>query len=130
MRNDAILPPTLSSDRTLVKWWLLAIPHYLIVGILVDGLYWWATDFEGVGIIFLAGGGLILLLVLIALIALAFTGRYRQDLFELIMGFNRWAYRVYAYAALMRDEYPPFRLDLGGREPGAGVEQNEVSEEK
>ena len=56
--------------------------------------------------------------MLIAGFAILFTGRYPRDIFRLVIGLNRWSYRVFAYSALMRDEYPPFRLDPGGRERG------------
>ena len=54
---------------------------------------------------------------MITAVILLFTAKYPLQLFALIVGFNRWFYRVIAYAALMTDHYPPFRLDQGGSEP-------------
>ncbi|HUP15772.1 MAG TPA: DUF4389 domain-containing protein [Acidimicrobiia bacterium] len=116
---DVAYPEQLSRGLALVKWWLLAIPHYLIVGLFTSGLVWGTTELNESGNQMLEiGGGLIGILVLVAALALTFTGRYPQGLFDLVMGLNRWVYRVVAYAALMRDEYPPFRLDTGGSETG------------
>jgi hypothetical protein len=60
------------------------------------------------------------LLAVIAMVITLFAGRYPQPVFDFVMGMNRWCSRVLAYAALMRDEYPPFRLDSGGPEPVPG----------
>jgi hypothetical protein len=116
-RLSVAYPERLSRGLVLVKWWLLAIPHYIIVGILTNGITWWSSSFNDENTVFQFGGGLIGLLALIGVIALAFTGKYPKDLFNLVIGLNRWVYRVTAYAALMRDEYPPFRLDNGEGEP-------------
>ena len=111
---DVEYPQQLSRGLVLVKWWLLAIPHYLIVGLFTSGLVWWTIEIGGAADVAGLESGLIGLLVLVAGIALLFTGRYPKGIFDLVMGLQRWAYRVYAYAGLMRDEYPPFRLDMGG----------------
>ena len=52
-------------------------------------------------------------------IVLLFTARYPQSLFVLVVGIDRWSLRVAAYAGLMTDAYPPFRLDQGGTDPGS-----------
>jgi hypothetical protein len=112
-------PGALSRGLVLVKWWLLALPHYLIVGVFGSGFTWWAWDVGRDGGWRAGGVGLVGLLVLIAGVALLFTRRYPQTIFDLVLGMQRWSYRVLAYAALMRDEYPPFRLDMGGTDPGS-----------
>ncbi len=97
-------PVTLRGELTIPpgRWvwifkWLLAIPHYIVTGFFAAGY--------GFGRF-----GLVFALSIIAAVALLFTGKYPPDIFKLVIGMNRWVYRVSAYASLMRDEYPPFRL--------------------
>jgi hypothetical protein len=103
-RLDVEYPQSLSRGLVLVKSWLLALPHLLIVSVFVGG----AMAFSG---------GLTGLLVFIAGVVLLFTGQYPPTIYDFVLGLNRWVYRVAAYTALMTDEYPPFRLDQGGHEP-------------
>jgi hypothetical protein len=106
-RFDVLYPEHLSRGLVLVKSWLLAIPHYLVLAVLIGNWGWtvggdqwttWGLSLNGI-------------LVLIAAVILLFTGRYPRDIFGIVLGINRWALRVAAYVMLMRDEYPPFRLD-------------------
>lgn len=114
---DVAYPAHLSRGLVLVKSWLLAVPHYLVVGVFAGGGLWaaWQTDRTAAA---WGPGGLIGLLVLVAAVVLTVTGRYPETLFDLVLGLNRWVLRVAAYAALMTDSYPPFRLDMGGHDPG------------
>ena len=89
-------PERLSQGLVLIKWWLLVIPQAIIVSIFQGGSN---------------SSGLVQLLSLISAVMLLFTGKYPVDLFNLIMGFNRWSMRVYGYMLLFTDDYPPFSLD-------------------
>jgi hypothetical protein len=111
-------PEKVSKGLVLVKWWLLAIPHYIIVSIFTSGPAWQMKgwDWTANNRVYhmdswqVSFGGLIFIVAIFAGICLLFTGKYPKDLFKLAMGFNRWAIRVAAYASLMTDAYPPFRL--------------------
>ena len=82
-------PERLSRLKVIFKWWLLAIPHYIIVKFF---------------------GGIQFSLSIFAGIVLLFAGRYPADMFGANMALNHWMWRVSGYVGLLYDDYPPFRL--------------------
>lgn len=86
-------PEQLSRWAVLVKWWLLALPQIIMC---------WAMEAP------------LQVLCVISAVRLLVRGTVSQSMFDLLMGIVRWRYRVAVYVSLMRDEYPPFRMDLGG----------------
>ena len=107
-------PQRLSRGLALVKWWLLAIPQYIIIGVFTGSGLWVAWQYGE----HWPGIGLIGFLAVVAAVVLLVTGRYPEQLYDLLLGLNRWVLRVAGYAGLMTDKYPPFRLDTGGPDPG------------
>src|SRR5436309_219288 len=92
VRVDASLDAPLSRWLWLVKW-ILVVPHYIVLAFL-----WLAF----------------VVLSAVAMVAIVIAGRYPRAIFE----FNVGVLRVPGYAGLMTDKYPPFRLDMGGHDPG------------
>jgi hypothetical protein len=90
---DIVYP---DAENELNRWlplvkWLLAIPHYIVL-------------------VFLEIAAVVV--VIIAWFAILFTGRYPRGMFDFVVGVERWALRVAAYAFLLvTDRYPPFSLD-------------------
>ena len=95
---EVTYPEKLSRGLVLVKWWLLAIPQYIVVSIFQGGS---DTRFYG---------GLVSVLAIFAGVAMLFASKYPKDIFDFVLSMNRWSYRVAVYAGLMTDRYPPFRL--------------------
>lgn len=115
---DVAYPERLSHGLVLVKWWLLVIPQLLVLSIFTGGTWLWfqASEWDS-SVGKTVGFSLLGLLVFVAAVILLFTGFYPRPLFDLVIGINRWVYRVIVYTSLMTDQYPPFRLDQGPTEP-------------
>ncbi len=83
------VPRDLNRWLPLVKW-LLGIPHYIVLLVLFV-------------VAFFA--------VIVAWLAILFTGRYPRGIFDFVEGVFRWSARVEGYALLLvTDQYPPFSL--------------------
>jgi len=106
-RLDIDYPESQRKGFPLIGWWLLGAPQYAIAGVIAGG---------GGG----ANAGVIGILVFVVAMLLLFKDTYRDDVFDVLMGFNRWCLRALAYAAFMTPQYPPFRFDPGPREPTGG----------
>ena len=96
---EVTYPEKLSQGLVLVKWWLLAIPQYIVISIFQGG---WGWRFWG---------GLVSMLAIFAGVAVLFKGKYPKSIFDFVMRMNRWTYRVMIYVSLMTDRYPPFSLE-------------------
>jgi hypothetical protein len=96
---EVTYPEKLSKGLVLVKWWVLAIPQYMVISIFQGG---WGWRFWG---------GLVSMLAIFAGVAVLFKGTYPKSIFDFVMRMNRWTYRVVIYVSLMTDRYPPFSLE-------------------
>jgi hypothetical protein len=93
-------PESLTNRAVLLQRWLLGLPQII--------LCWSLEPF-------------LQTLCVVNAVWLLCVGTINQGMFDLLLGIVRWRYRVAVYVSLMRDEYPPFRMDLGSLQVGHGA---------
>ena len=93
-------PESLTNRAVLLQRWLLGLPQII--------LCWSLEPF-------------LQTLCVLNAVWLLCIGTINQGMFDLLLGIVRWRYRVAVYVSLMRDEYPPFRMDLGSMQVGHGA---------
>jgi hypothetical protein len=103
-RLEIVYPERQRRGLPLIGWWLLGAPQYAIAGLFAGGGFGWGTHY---------GGSIVGVLVFVVAMLLLFKNRYPDDVFELIMGFNRWAFRVCAYGGLHDARAPTVPLRCG-----------------
>lgn len=89
-------PEGITNWRPLVQW-LLAFPHFVVL----YGL-----------------SALSQVVAFISWFAIVFTGKLPDGLAGLQCLFVRYTNRTYAYAAFLREEYPPFAFETTADDPG------------
>jgi hypothetical protein len=70
--------------------WILAFPHYIVLGILFIGAFF----------VYIIGWFIVL-----------FTGRWPEGMAQFLISVLRWNARVSAYATFATNQYPPFSLE-------------------
>ncbi len=93
-------PESLTNRAVPLQRWLLGMPQIILC---------WALE------------PFLQALCVVNAVWLGCIGTINQGMFDLLMGIVRWRYRVAVYVSLMRDEYPPFRMDLGSVQVGRGA---------
>jgi hypothetical protein len=97
--DDGAYPPSRTAFRpqfddrnrlTVGFRWILVIPHLIVLAFL---------------------GLAALIVALVWVFVILFTGTWSQGVRDFIVGVIRWSTRVNAYMLLLTDEYPPFSLD-------------------
>ena len=82
-------PERLNRGLALVKWWLLAIPHYVVM------------VFYGIGAVAVALAGWFVVL---------FTGAWPPGMRQFLVRVTNYHYRIWTYVAMVQGDYPKFGL--------------------